>query len=87
MDRRLSNPGPAKSISTYHQCLPGKNFGLFGVEEHSGVVLIVIGFAVFTSVGWVRFLRTVVMNTVPVSDNCPELVCTLLRPVCLGNDM
>jgi hypothetical protein len=97
MDRRLSNPGPAKSISRYHQCLPGKNFGLFGVEEHSGVVLIVIGFAIFMSVvGWLGFLRTVVMNTVlvmdgdlfvTVSDNCPELVCTLLRPVCLGNDM
>jgi hypothetical protein len=51
MDRRLSNPGPAKSISKYHQYLLGNNFGLFGVEEHSGVVLIVIGFAVFTSVG------------------------------------
>jgi hypothetical protein len=41
---------------------------LFGVEEHSGVVLIVIGFAVFTSVGWVGFLRTVVMNTILVMD-------------------
>jgi hypothetical protein len=38
------------------------------VEEHSGVVLIVIGFAVFTSVGWVGVLRPVVMNTVLVMD-------------------
>lgn len=36
------------------------------------------GYEHYPSNGW---------GSVHVSDNCPELVCTLLRPVCLGNDM